>query len=214
MGRSKIDALSNAQGNVNLLKIMKTIQLNAVKREVFGKKEGKKIRRENHIPCAIYGGGETVHFSVCEKEIRPLIYSPNSYIVEFDIEGHKETGVMREVQFHPVKELILHMDFYRVEKGKSVAIDIPVKIVGNSEGVKQGGKLSLSKRKLRVSGIVENLPDELVIDVTTLGLGKSVFVGDLNFEGLTITTPATTAVCAVRMTRAARGAAAAAAAGK
>ncbi len=121
---------------------------------------------------------------------------------------------MREVQFHPVKEEILHMDFYRVSDDKDVAIDIPVKIVGNSEGVKQGGKLSLSKRKLRVKGAINALPDELIIDITTLALGKSIFVGDLTYEGLTLLTPATTAVCAVRMTRAARGAAAAAAAGK
>ncbi len=189
---------------------MKTIQISAVSRAAFGKKESKAVRAEGQIPCVIYGGGQTVHFSIDAKAVKPLIYTPNSFIVEFDIEGTKETGVMREVQFHPVNEQILHIDFYRVQPGKAVAIDIPIKITGSSEGVKQGGKLSLSKRKLRVSGLAENLPDELVVDVTELGLGKSIFVGDLKYEGLTILTPATTAICAVRMTRAARGAQAAA----
>ena len=118
---------------------------------------------------------------------------------------------MREVQFHPVREEILHIDFYRVQEGKPVAISIPVRLTGNSEGVKQGGKLILSKRKVRISATMENLPDEIVVDVTTLGLGKSIFVGDLQYDNITLLTPASTAVCAVKMTRAARGAAAAAA---
>lgn len=187
---------------------MKTIQIAAVKRDVYGKKASKAVRREGMVPCAIYGGEETVHFSVDVKALKPLIYSPNSYIVEFDIEGKKEIGVMREVQFHPVREQILHIDFYRVQEGKPVAIDVPVHLTGNSEGVKAGGKLVLSKRKIRVSGMLENLPDELVIDITSLGVGKSIFVGDLQYENLTMLTPATTAVCAVRVTRASRGAAA------
>ncbi len=189
---------------------MQTLELKATKREAFGKKESKAVRRSNQIPCVIYGGGETVHMSIDEKEMRPLIYTPNAYIVEFDIEGKKERGVLREVQFHPVREEILHIDFTRVIPGKPVSIEIPVRLTGNSEGVKLGGKLALSKRKIHVSGLAEHLPDELVIDVTSLELGKSIFVGDLKYDNLTLLTPATTAVCAVKMTRAARGAAAAA----
>ncbi len=186
---------------------MQKLELKAAKRTSFGKKESRAARRNAQVPCAIYGGGETVHFTVDAKDVKPLIYTPQSYIVEFDIEGTKEVGVMREVQFHPVREEILHIDFYRVQPGKPVAIDIPIKITGNSEGVKQGGKLVQSKRKLRVSGLAENLPDELVVDITELGVGKSIFVGDLHYDNLTLLTPATTAVCAVRVTRAARGAA-------
>lgn len=191
---------------------MKTIEIKGRKREVFGKKESKKARREGEVPCVIYGSGETVHFSVIEKDLKDLIYTPNSYIITFDIDGTKEIGVMREVQYHPVRESILHIDFYRVVEGKPVAIDIPVKLFGNSEGVKLGGKLMLSKRKIRVVGLAKDLPDTLDIDVTDLGLGKSVFVGDLSYKNLTVLTPASTAICAVKMTRAARGAAAAAAA--
>lgn len=144
----------------------------------------------------VYGGGETLHLSINAKEVKPLIYTPNAYIVELDVDGTKVPAVMREVQFHPVKEEVLHIDFYRVQSGKPVAIDIPVKLVGNSEGVKLGGKLAQSKRKLRVSGMVENLPDELTVDITNLGIGKSIFVGDLQYDNLTLLTPATTAVCA------------------
>ena len=190
---------------------MKTIRLNGALREQFGKKGAKSVRREKLIPCAIYGGKEgPIHFSLEEKAVKPLIYTPNSYIVVLDIAGRQEIGVMREVQFHPVRDDILHIDFYRISEGKPVAIDVPVRLTGNSEGVKLGGKLVLSKRKLRVSALPENLPDELVIDVTDLGVGKSVFVGDLHYDNLKLLTPASTAVCAVIITRAARGAAAAA----
>ena len=148
------------------------------------------------------------------RSLKPLIYTPQSYLVEFDIEGKTEMGVMREVQYHPVTDQILHVDFYHIVPGKPIAIDVPVKLTGNSEGVKQGGKLILSKRKIRISATMENLPDSIEVDVTSLGLGKSIFVGDLQFDNVAILTPATTAICAVKMTRAARGAAAAAEAAK
>ncbi len=145
------------------------------------------------------------------KALKPLIYTPNSYIVELTIGGKTEKAVMREVQFHPVREEILHIDFYRVQEGKPVAISIPVRLTGNAEGVKVGGKLVLSTRKIFVSGPVDKLPDEITVDVTTLGVGKTIFVGDLKSDDLKFLTPATTAVCAVRVTRASRGAAAEAA---
>ena len=190
---------------------MKTISVKAVKRADFGKKAAKAVRREGMIPCVLCGNGETVAFSVDPREIKPLIYTPNSYIVELTIGGKTEKAVMREVQFHPVREEILHIDFYRVQEGKPVAISIPVRLTGNAEGVKVGGKLVLSTRKIFVSGPVDKLPDEITGDVTTLGVGKTIFVGDLKSDDLKFLTPATTAVCAVRVTRASRGAAAEAA---
>jgi len=189
---------------------METIKIAGVNRNAFGKKETKAIRKMGQVPCVIYGNGTTVHFSVDARSLKPLIYTPQSYLVEFDIEGKTEMGVMREVQYHPVTDQILHVDFYHIIPGKPIAIDVPVKLTGNSEGVKQGGKLILSKRKLRISATMENLPDAIEVDVTSLGLGKSIFVGDLKFDNIVILTPATTAICAVKMTRAARGAAAAA----
>lgn len=190
---------------------MKTIQVKAAERKEFGKKAAKAVRREGLVPCVLSGNGESVSFSVDPREIKPLIYTPNSYIVELDFGGKTEKAVLREAQFHPIREQILHLDFFRVVDGKPVSIAIPVRLTGNAEGVKVGGKLMLSARKLTVSALSENLPDEIVVDVTELGVGKTIFVGDLEFENLKFVTPASTAVCAVRVTRASRGAADAAA---
>ena len=190
---------------------MQTIQLKAVARPDFGKAAAKAVRRQGMIPCSLCGNGETVAFSVDAKAVKPLIYTPNSFIVEFDFDGKTEKAVMREVQFHPVREEILHIDFYRIVDGKPVAIAVPVRLSGTAEGVKVGGKLALSARKLTVSGMLDKLPDEIVVDVTSLGVGKTIFVGDLEYDGLKFLTPATAAVCAVRVTRASRGAAAEAA---
>ena len=188
---------------------MKTIVVNAVERNDFGKKAAKAVRREGMVPCVLCGNGETVNFTIDPREIKALIYTPNSYIVEFKFGEKVEKAVMREVQWHPVREELLHVEFFRIADGKPVSVAVPVRLTGNAEGVKVGGKLVLSARKVTVSALAEHLPDEIVVDVTTLGLGKTIFVGDLNMENLKFVTPATTAVCAVRMTRAARGAAAA-----
>ncbi len=185
---------------------MKTISIKAVKRDAFGKKAAKAIRRESMIPCVLCGNGETIAFSVDPREVKPLIYTPNSYIVEFEFDGKKEQAVLRETQFHPVREEILHLDFFRIAANKPVSIAIPVRLTGSAEGVKVGGKLILSARKLVVSAMVQNLPDEIEVDVTELGVGKTIFVGDLKNENLKFITPATTAICAVRVTRASRGA--------
>ena len=175
---------------------MKTLAIQAAPRADYGKKATKAVRRQGLIPCVIYGGGENVAFAIDEKAVKPLIYTPNSYIVELDIDGKKELAVLRDVQYHPIREQILHIDFYRVQEGKPVSIAVPVRLTGNAEGVKIGGKLALSARKL-------------VVDVTPLKVGQTIFVGDLKFEGLEFVSPATQAVCAVRVTRASRGAAAA-----
>ncbi len=191
---------------------MKHLSISAKRRDDFGKKASKAVRVEESVPCVIYGGGDTIHFSIDNAEVRKLIYTSQSFIIDFDIEGKKETVVMREVQYHPVTDEPLHIDFYRVIPGKPVVIDLPVKLFGNAEGVKLGGKLQLAKRKLRVSAMEADLPDSIDVDVTEIGLGKSVFVSDITVDKVNILTPPTTAICAVRMTRAARGAAAAAAA--
>ena len=183
---------------------MQVIKIETTPRTDFGKKASRAMRREGLVPGILYGGGETVSFTVNAEALKPLIYTPNSYIVELMINGKAEKAVMREVQFHPVREEILHIDFYRVQEGKPVAITVPVRLTGNAEGVKVGGKLVLSTRKLVVSGMVDKLPDEITVDVTSLGVGKTIFVGDLKSDDLKFLTPATTAICAVRVTRASR----------
>ena len=185
---------------------MKTIVVNAVARKDFGKKAAKAVRREGQVPCVLCGNGETVNFTIDPREIKALIYTPNSYVVELHFGEKVELAVMREAQWHPVREDLLHVDFFRIAQGKPVSVAIPVRLTGNAEGVKVGGKLVLSTRKVTVSALVENLPDEITVDVTSLGLGKTIFVGDLKVENLKFMTPATTAVCAVRVTRASRAA--------
>ncbi|MFI3331992.1 MAG: 50S ribosomal protein L25/general stress protein Ctc [Rikenellaceae bacterium] len=185
---------------------MKSIQISAVARAEYGKKATKAVRREGAIPCVLYGGGEVATFSIDAKEVKKIIYTPASYIVELNIDGKIEKAVLRDVQYHPVREQILHIDFYRVQEGKPVSIAVPVVLTGNAAGVKVGGKLALSARKIVVSALEANLPDEIVVDVTSLELGKTIFVGDLNVENVKFVTPATTAVCAVRVTRASRSA--------
>ncbi|MFI3314473.1 MAG: 50S ribosomal protein L25/general stress protein Ctc [Rikenellaceae bacterium] len=193
---------------------MKTIEFKAQERASNGKKGAKAVRKSGSVPCVVYGNGETIHCSIEDASVRELIYTPSSYIVNLDFGGKTESVVMREVQYHPVKDNVLHIDFYRIDEKKPIAIDVPIKLNGVAEGVKSGGKLMLSKRKVTISALISDLPDQLDIDITNLELGKSIFVSDLSFENIEILTPATTAICAVRMTRAARGAAAAAAAAK
>lgn len=190
---------------------MQNIELKGALRSGIGKKVAKDIRRSELTPCNLYGNGGNVNFTVVEKELKDILYTPNAYIINLNIDGQVEKAVIREVQFHPVTDQVLHIDFFRVTEDKPVVIEVPVKLNGSSEGVKQGGKLSLTTRKIKVSALVKDLPDTLDIDITNLGLGKTVMVGELEYPNLTLLNPKSTVVCAVKMTRAARGAAAAAA---
>ncbi len=190
---------------------MKKIQLSGVVRTDFGKKSTKAVRRNEQVPCALYGGAdEPIYFAVDQKALKPLLNSIYSYIVEFDIDGKKEVGVLQSAQFHPVKDYPMHVDFLRVIEGKPVSIEIPIKVVGNSAGVKAGGKLSIQRRKIRVSALEANLPDVIELDITDLTIGKAIFAGDVKVEGVTVLTPASTSLCTVLTTRAARSAEAAA----
>jgi len=191
---------------------MKTIQLNGESRTNLGKKDTKGLRKQELVPCVLYGNKmENLNFVLVAKELKGLIYSPFSHIVEVNIDGKTHKCILKDIQFHPVSDRILHIDFLNVDENKPVAIEVPVKITGHSEGVKQGGKLQVLNRKLKVSALLNDLPDELPIDITTLQLGKSICVGDLSFEKLNVLTPKSNIICSVKVTRAAMGAAAAAA---
>ena len=191
---------------------MKTIQLNGESRTNLGKKDTKALRKQELVPCVLYGNKiDNLNFVLVVKELKELIYSPFSYIVEISIGGKIHKCILKDIQFHPVSDKILHIDFLSVDETKPVAIGIPVKITGYSEGVKQGGKLHVLSRKLKVSAMLNDLPDELPIDITNLQLGKSICVGDLSFGKLNILTPKSNIICSVKITRAAMGAAAAAA---
>ena len=188
---------------------MKTFQLNGTPRSEFGKKAAKAIRREDLIPAIMYGGeGGGVNFVVSQDDVRNLIYSPEIFLVELTIEGGASyKAILKEIQFHPVTDRILHIDFLRVEENKPVVIEVPVTLTGHAEGVKAGGKLSLEMRKLKVKASYDKIPEKLTIDVSNLQLGKTMQVGELSFEGLTLMNAKNAVVCAVKLTRAARGAA-------
>ena len=218
---------------------MKLFKLEAQPRVDLGKKAAKCLRREGMIPAVVNGGeiielpyngtlaaGEkiveigggkgiiTTDLVVTNDAVRKLIYTPEIFAVELNYNGQTKMAVLKEVQFHPVKDTILHMDFLEVNDTKPVVVEVPVKLEGHAEGVKAGGKLNLSMKKLKVRAIYTNIPERLVINVDKLGLGKTMQVADIHFEGLELVNAKNAVVCAVQLTRAARGAQAAAAAGK
>ncbi|MEZ7884350.1 50S ribosomal protein L25 [bioreactor metagenome] len=194
---------------------MKTITLVGKKRELSNKQAIKQLRRDAQVPCVLYGPKvENIHFSVDAKELNNVLNTPNSYIIELEIEGAKHLAVYHAAHFHPVTDEALHIDFLAVSQERPVTISVPIAITGNSEGVRQGGKLIVSTRKIKISANINDLPDTVSVDITNLKLGKTIVAGDLSYDNINILTPKSTIICAVKMTRAAIGAAAAAAAGK
>lgn len=216
---------------------MKLYKLAAEPRTDLGKKAAKDLRKVEKIPAVLNGGevitlpytgtlnaGEkiveiangkgliTTDLTVTQDAVRKLIYTPDIFAVELDYNGQKKMAVLKEVQYHPVKDTILHMDFLEVNENKPVVMEVPVKLEGHAEGVKAGGKLTLSMKKIKVKAIYTAIPERVVINVDNLGLGKTLQIGDLHFEGLELVNAKNAVVCAVQLTRAARGAAAAAAA--
>lgn len=213
---------------------MKTFQLEATAREVLGKKAVKANRKEGLIPAVLYGnepvampytgtlnagdklvdlgnskGMVVTDFNVTFDAIRNLIYSPEIFIVELNLVGNKKVkAILKDIQFHPVTDAILHIDFLEVFDNKPIVMEVPVVLEGHSEGVKAGGKLSLEMRKLKVKANYNVIPEKLHINVDSLGLGKTMQVGALHFDGLEIMNAKNSVVCAVKLTRAARGAAA------
>ena len=190
---------------------MKTFQLEGKSREIAErsadqKRSLKAMRKNNEIPAVLYGGENVVHFTVAANAVRNLVYTPEIYVVELTIDGVKRMAIMKELQFHPVSDALLHLDFLEVFPEKPIVMEVPVVLEGHAEGVKAGGKLQLQMRKLKVKAVYSEIPERLVINVDHLGLGKTMQVGDIHFEGLEIMNAKNAVVCAVQLTRAARGA--------
>ena len=183
---------------------MQHFELKGQVREVGNKAVIKAFRRNGLVPCNLYGNGiDNVLFTVNEKELKAVTNTPKAYIIDIVLDnGAKYEAVLHELQWHPVNDNCLHVDFLAVSDSKPVVIAVPVTITGNSEGVKQGGKLVVNVRKLKVSAMKENLPDELVVDITKLGLGKTINAGDLHYDNVQMVSPKGTIVCAVKATRA------------
>ncbi len=187
---------------------MKTFELSGEVRENLGKKATKAVRVSENIPCVLYGGKGNVHFTVSASAVRKLIYTPEVYVVELTIGKNKTKAIMKELQFHAVTDKVQHIDFLEIDEKKPVVVELPVKLTGLAEGVKAGGKLSLEMRKLKVKGIYTNIPESITVDVTNVGLGKSIQVGKLALKDLEILNSKMSVVAQVKLTRAARGAAA------
>ena len=188
---------------------MKTYQLAAEPRTALGKKATKAIRDEKKIPVVLNTKEhEAEHLMVTQDAVRNLVYTPDIFAIELNVNGNKRMAVLKDIQFHPVKDSILHMDLLEVTEDKPVTIEVPVKLEGHAEGVKAGGKLTLSMKKLKVKAPYTHIPERVVINVDNLALGKTLQIGDLHFEGLELMNAKNAVVCAVQLTRAARGAAA------
>ena len=195
---------------------MKEISVSGQKRATTGKKAAKELRKEGLVPCNLYGEKkgenglpEALAFAIPAAQLRKVVYTPHVYVVNLTIDGEAHKAVMKELQFHPTTDALLHIDFYEVNESKPITIGIPVKLNGHAQGVRDGGRLSQAVRSLNVTAPYKQIPETLDIDVTELKLGKAIKVADLQFEGLEIATPAQVVVCSVKATRASRSAAAA-----
>ncbi|GAB1858387.1 50S ribosomal protein L25/general stress protein Ctc [Flavobacteriaceae bacterium MHTCC 0001] len=181
---------------------MKSITINGSQRESVGKKATKALRNAGQVPCVLYGGEEPVHFSAPELAFSNLVYTPNAHTVVIALDnGVTYNGVLQDIQFHPVTDRILHIDFYQLFEDKEIALDIPVNLVGNSRGVKNGGVLRRNNRKLRIKALPVNLPDFIEIDITPLKIGDKVYVRDLDNEKYRFLHTDNTVVCQIKTSR-------------
>ncbi|MDI9341259.1 MAG: 50S ribosomal protein L25/general stress protein Ctc [Sediminibacterium sp.] len=180
---------------------MKTVTLSGSPRASVGKVNANTLRRSGQIPCVIYGGGEQIHFSADERHFKDIIYTPDTNLVEVDVEGKKYRTILQEAQFHKVNDKLIHADFLLVDDSKPVTVQVPVKTVGQSEGVKAGGKLVLKMRKIKVRGLVSKLPERIELNIEKLAIGKSISVGDIEIDGLTLLHPKNISVVSVQTTR-------------
>ncbi len=181
---------------------MKSITINGSQRESVGKKATKALRNAGQVPCVLYGGDKPVHFAAAELAFSKLVYTPNAHTVVINLEGGETfNAVLQDIQFHPVTDRILHVDFYQLFEDKEIALDIPVNLVGNSKGVKNGGILRRNNRKLRVKALPANLPDFIEVDITPLKIGDKVAVSELANEKYTFLHTDNTVVCQIKTSR-------------
>lgn len=183
---------------------MKTIEIKGSFRTDLGKKGSKQIRKEGGVPCVIYGKEENIHFYAEELSFKNLVYTHEAHLVKILIDDQEFNAVLKDIQFHPVSDKILHMDFVQIHENKPVVISIPVKITGTSAGVLAGGKLYIKKRNLKVKGLPKDLPEELTVDITNLKIHESIKVGDLAFEKIELLDPKKDAVAGVATSRVAQ----------
>tara|TARA_B110000027_G_scaffold131992_1_gene157320 strand:- start:2 stop:652 length:651 start_codon:yes stop_codon:yes gene_type:complete len=181
---------------------MKTVSLSGSPRENVGKKGANILRKDGSIPAVVYGGEKQNHFSVLENEAKKLVFTPNVYLIELEIDGKTLKVILQEAQTHPVTDRILHLDFLEISDSKPFKLNLPVRLEGFSKGVRNGGNLSQNFRKLKVMGLMKDMPDAVKIDITPLKIGDKIRVVDLNISGLKFFDPENAVIVGVQMARA------------
>ncbi len=189
---------------------MKSVAIKGELRSSLGKKDSKKLRAEEKAPAVLYGGETPIHFAVDFAEMRQLIYTPNVFLIDLEIDGKTYKAIMQDIQWHSVEEVVLHVDFLQIAEDKPIKVAVPVKIFGHAKGIRVGGKLNTNLRRLKVKALAADLPDTIDIDVTKLGLGQSIKVADLKSDKVEFLDQKSNVIVSVAMTRAARSAAGAA----
>ncbi|PKP48336.1 MAG: 50S ribosomal protein L25 [Bacteroidetes bacterium HGW-Bacteroidetes-12] len=180
---------------------MKTIALNAIKRTEVGSVNANQIRKSGNIPCNLYGVNGNTNFHVNEIIFNKIINSPEVYFIDLDIEGKKHKAIIKEVQFHPVTDKTLHIDFLEVAEDKPINVVLPIKITGVSKGILAGGKLRIVTRRLKVRALAKDLPEFIAIDITKLKIGQAIKVGELSITGLTFLDASNAVIAAIKMSR-------------
>jgi len=181
---------------------MKSITINGSTRKVLGKKSTKELRKQEMVPCVLYGEGEPVHFSAKELDFSKLVYTPNAHTVKIVLEKKELDAILQDIQFHPLSDKILHVDFYQLSENKEVSMEIPVKTEGSAPGVLiSGGVLILNQRKLKVKALPKNLPDFITADISKLELGDKLYSSELKDEKYEFLHPDNTVVCQVKVAR-------------
>ena len=180
---------------------MKTLAINVKEREKVGKSNTRALRNQGNVPCVLYGGEKQVTFYAHENDFRKLVYTPDVFVVELNIDGNKFRAIMQDIQFHPVSEKILHIDFLQVFDDKPVTVSIPVILEGIAEGVRNGGNLMFRRNKIITKGLVANLPDAIKINIEHLKIGMFTYIKDLDIEGCEFLAPGNSVVVGVKTAR-------------
>jgi large subunit ribosomal protein L25 len=180
---------------------MKTVSLSGSLRENVGKKDAKKLRKEGKVPCVIYGGKEQKHFFLDQKDFKKIVFTPEVFIIKIELGKESFETILQEVQYHPVSDIVLHADFLELIPGKAVTLAIPVQMEGSAPGVIKGGRLQLKLRKIRMKGLVEDMPEHIVLDISGLDIGNSIKMKEIPGEKLQFLDPANVVVVSVKAAR-------------
>ena len=180
---------------------MKTTQLSGSLRANVGKTDAASLRNAGMVPCVLYGQGEQTHFSVKSVQMNKIIFSPDVFLVELDVEGKKTKAIIREVQQHPVKDTIQHVDFYELNESKKVRVSLPVRTTGSAKGVLNGGRLNMAFRTLNCYGLASDLPDAITLDISPIRIGQGITISEIKIPGVTILDPASAMVISVKISR-------------